>query len=653
MSRHSQWFLGAAMAALLAVPSSFAADHDCQQEQADGPKQDRSWKHVVAPSRGKEKASRDCDPAAARVQGCINVQVLGFNDFHGRLSTDQRIAGRLTGGAAVLASYLREAAKGREDSSFVVVAGDHVGATPLNSALLQDEPAIQFLNALANPFCRPSWGHDEGYAALGLLRFLPWMHWRCNVVASVGNHEFDEGKAELLRLAGGGNFAGGPFGVGPFLEEPWAGARYPMLASNVKDLSTGATVLPPWVVKQVKGVKIGFIGAVLKETPSIVVPSGVAGLEFLDEAAEANRHAAVLKSMGVKVLVLVIHQGGFQTGSSLANTPIAEIARQLDPEFDLIVAGHTHSFNNAVLPTRDGGEVLVTQAFSNSTAYAEVELLIDRRSKDVAQASAQVITTFAECPATGACELETLAAGLPDRVAVNAPDVLKIVNDANNHPNVVLVANKVVARLSGSITRTQNAARESALGNLIADAQRDAMGTEFAFMNPGGIRNDLVPDATGPVLYRQVFDVQPFGNSLVKMTLTGAQLRALLESQFSPPNNALRILQVSGLSYGWRFVSGTSGPGEILGIFKVNGDGTKTRLVDTQSYSVTVNSFIADGGDNFTVLRNGTNRVGGPVDLDALEAFLSPSISGAPIAAPALGRIVLCDAGSTLDVCTR
>jgi 5'-nucleotidase len=653
---------GIALAAMIVSAAALAKSHDCQQEHADDENvESRLWTNAAV-RRDDTRKSAACDPSSGAIRGCVRVQILGINDFHGRLNTDLRVGGRLAGGAAVLASYLRAATQGQESSTIIGIAGDHVGASPLNSALLQDEPAIQFLNLLGNRHCRSLSSaaeededeQDEGRERVSpsRLNFRRWMHPRCNLVASVGNHEFDEGKAELLRLAGGGNFPGGPFGAGPFLEDPWAGAHYPLLASNVGEVAAGRTVLPPYVVKIVKGVKIGFIGAVLKETPTIVIPSGVAGLEFLDEAAEANRYAQVLKNRGVKVLVLVIHQGGFQVGGSLAGTPIEAIASQLDPEFDVILAGHTHSFNNAVVPTASGGQVIVTQAFANGTAYADIDLLIDPKSKDVVEAQAQVITTFAECPSSGTCPPE-VAPGLPAQVAINAPDVLQLVNDANNHPNVARIANRVVGRLAGPITRATNPARESALGNLIADAQRAAMGTEFAFMNPGGIRQELIPDATGTIIYRQIFDVQPFGNSLVKMTLTGAQIRTLLESQFSPPNTALRILQVSGLTYGWRFVSGTSGPGEILGILKANADGTTTRLVDTQSYTVTVNSFIADGGDNFLVLKNGTDRLGGPVDLDALEPYLAPSISGTPISAPALGRITLCPAGSTLDVCTR
>jgi 5'-nucleotidase len=655
----STLLIGIALGAVLVAADGFAKSHNCQQEHDhDESVESRSRTHPTV-RRSHPKKSAVCDPGSGAVQGCIHVQILGINDFHGRLNTDLRVGGRLVGGAAVLASYLRAASKGQESATIIGIAGDHVGASPLNSALLQDEPAIQFLNLLGNKHCRPlsssaedEENEEEEGRPSSRLRFKRWLYPKCNLVAAVGNHEFDEGKAELLRLAGGGNFAGGPLGEGPFLADPWSGARYPILASNVRDVAAGRTVLPPHVVKVVNGVKIGFIGSVLEETPTIVLPSGVAGLQFLDEAAEANRYAQLLKQQGVQVLVLVIHQGGFQVNDSLAGTPIAAIASQLDPEFDVILAGHTHSFNNAVLPTAGGGQVVVTQAFANGTAYSDIDLLIDPRSKDVVEARAQVITTFAECPSTGTCPPE-VAPGLPAQVAVNAPDVLQLVNDANNHPNVARITNKVVGRLSGPITRTTNAARESALGNLIADAQRAAMGTEFAFMNPGGIRQDLTPDSTGTIIYRQIFDVQPFGNSLVKMTLTGAQIRTLLESQFSPPNAALRILQVSGLTYGWRFVSGTSGPGEILGILKVNADGTTARLVDTQSYTVTVNSFIADGGDNFLVLKSGTDRLGGPVDLDALEAYLAPSISGTPISASALGRITLCPAGSNLDVCTR
>ncbi len=297
--------------------------------------------------------------AAGKFAAPAKVRLLGINDFHGQLPAGRKVGSRPVGSAGVLAAWLKAAEAGDEDRTLIVHAGDQVGASPPASALLQDEPAVSFLNLLANRWCHTL---DSGEAAPGDPggddgvddAVEPWMNPRCNMVGSVGNHEFDEGRAELLRLLGGGNHP-----KGPFLEDPWRGARYPTLAANVVDAQTGRPVLPPYVVKQVDGAPIGFIGLVLKETPTIVTPTGVAGLKFLDEADTANAYVQKLKKRGVHAIVILIHQGGSQksyTGSTspaagAVTGPIVDIVKRLDDEVDVVVSGHTHQFTNALLPT--------------------------------------------------------------------------------------------------------------------------------------------------------------------------------------------------------------------------------------------------------------------------------------------------------------
>lgn len=513
-----------------------------------------------------------------------HVKLLGFNDFHGQL-TAKRVGARPAGGAAVLASYLEAAQAGLEDQTIIVHAGDAVGASPPESALLQDEPTISFLNLLANDRCT--------YAD----RLDP----RCNMVGTVGNHEFDEGIGELKRLLDGGNYASGPF-----LEDPWKGTVVPYVSSNVVDATSGKTIFPAFVVKKIGGMEIGFVGAVLRATPTIVTPTGVAGLRFLDEADSINAAVAELHKKGVHAIVVTIHQGGFQTsytGPTVATAgavtgDILPIVNRLDDDVDVVVSGHTHAFTNALLANQNGHPILVTQAFSASTAYADIDLSIDPKTKDVVAKSASIVTTWGD-------EGPGLA---PD------PRVAAVVKAASDR--VAPLVNRVIGTAATAMTRTENPAGESSLGNLIADAQRAAMGTDFGFMNPGGIRADL---AAGTVTWGAVFAIQPFGNSLVRMTLTGQQVFDLLNQQFPGclSQTTQRILKTSGIVYQWdparpvcdRIVSAS-----------VKGGAAIDR---TATYSVTVNNFMATGGDGFTVLVGGQGQVGGPIDLDALIDYVS------------------------------
>lgn len=524
-------------------------------------------------------------PTTANPESWVHFKVLGINDFHGQLSP-RVLFERPVGGAAVLASYLQAAATAAPHGALMIHAGDHVGASPPVSALLQDEPSIGFLNLLANRHCS--------------YRFK--LHPLCNLTGTLGNHEFDEGSAELLRLLEGGNH-----NDGPFQEDPWRGARYPTVSTNVVWTDSGEPLLPPSVVKRVRGLPVAIVGAVLKETPTIVTPAGVAGLSFLDEAEAINAEVGRLRRQGVEAIIVSIHQGTRQSPSSAGPTPanpvvldgaIGEIVRRLDDGVDLVVSGHAHSFTNALVKNDNGTPILVTQAFSASTAYSDIDLALDPRSRDIVYKSARILTTWAD-EGPGLTPDAEIAALVADATETVAPLVERVVGTA-----------------ATGITRATTPAGESTLGNLIADAQRAAMGTEIALMNPGGIRDDI---AAGAVTWGELFSVQPFGNDLVRMTLSGAQLVTLLNQQWAGQPFA-RIMKPSGLSYTWRendpatFADNRVDPASIL----VNG----VLLNPAASYSLTVNSFMASGGDNFSVLTQGTDRVVGPVDLDALIAHI-------------------------------
>jgi 5'-nucleotidase len=520
----------------------------------------------------------------------VRIKLLGINDFHGQLSAGRLVAGRPVGSAAVLASYLKTAAANARDGALLVHAGDHVGASPPASALLQDEPSIMFLNQLANEQCR--------YVNVSRGPWnLSYLQPRCNVVGTLGNHEFDEGVSEVIRLLDGGNHA-----KGPFLEPHWRGARFPYVSSNVVVAADGQPLLAPFSIRLVNGVPIGFIGAVLKETPTIVTPAGVAGVSFLDEATTINHYAHFLRILGVRAIVVTIHQGTFQTTYTGPTNPaanpqpgaIVDIVRNLRDDVDVVISGHTHAFSNALIANSNGTPILVTQSFSASTAYSDIDLAISRRTHDVVEKSASVVTTWAD-----------EGPGL-------TPDPAAAALTASAEQIVAPLVNRVVGTTPNDITRAENPAGESALGNLIADAQRIRTNVQFAFMNPGGIREEL---RAGEVTWGDLFVIQPFSNDLVSMDLTGAQIRTLLEQQWQGQTSP-RILKTSGLTYTWNAAAPVGSR-----IVEIR-DAGQNLLGDATVYRVTVNSFMASGGDNFVILRDGTNRVVGPVDLDALVDYI-------------------------------
>ena len=473
-----------------------------------------------------------------------------------------------------------------------------------------------FFNQLANSSCT--------YEA----RMNP----RCNMVGTLGNHEFDHGQGRLLHLLYGGHAE-----AGPFLEPAYHGAKFPYVSANVVSAQTGKPMLQPYVIKHVRyqdnrgktqTMPIAFIGAVLKDTPTVVTPTGVTGLKFLDEAVAINHYIPEIRAQGVRTIIVLIHQGGVQpnylgqtdSSKSAMTGPLADIVSRLDDEIDVVVSGHTHSFTNAILQNAHGKAILVTQAFSYSTAYADIDLQIDSKSRDVVAKSASVVIAFADqAPGTS-----------PDRTAAELV--------ARAEAKVAPIAGQLIGAITADIARIPNSAGESALGDFIADAHRAAMNTQVAFMNPGGIRADLryagphnPPLSLGAVTYNDLFTIHPFGNSLVKMDLTGQQIIDLLNQQFPPYQAAARILQVSGLTYTWN----PEGPvGDKVVSVHIGG----LPIDKNASYSVAVNSFMAAGGDRITVFNRGVNRVGGPLDIDALIAYVKSLPQ--PIA-PSLGaRIV-------------
>ena len=583
---------------------------------------------------------------AAPGKTTMDIQMLSFNDFHGNLEPPTGSSGILTtgytenaagtaavattqpvGGVAYLATKLRNLRAGHAHS-ITVAAGDLIGASPLVSAAFHDEPTIQAMNML------------------GLE------------VTSVGNHEFDEGYQELQRMQNGGCIDDGPDGLNNQNSCPdgsFAGANFQYLSANVKYEGTDQTILPPYWIKNFNGAKIGFIGMTLKETPSIVTAAGVAGLEFTDEVATANALVPVLEAQGVKAIVVLIHQGAIPASTtftaagtghtytvaspydatcakggtlSAKDSPIIPIAENLDPQIDMIVSGHTHTPYVCDIPDPDHNSRMVTSASSFGRLVTETNMTFDRRTQDIVRTSV------------------SSANMLVDRNHTPAADLTALVD----HYNTLIAPIKArpIGRITADVTKTQNGAGESALGDLIADAQVNDPSTVVngvkpvvAFMNPGGIRADLVygasasGEAPGVITFGEAFAVQPFGNLDTSMDMTGAQIYTLLEQQWpgEDPTAGARVLQVSnGFSYRWNptVVPVTTPKNPLVGHRVIPGsvmiNGTVVQNDASQTFRIVANNFLAGGGDSFPVFLSATNKVIGGQDIDAFANYL-PTVS--------------------------
>ncbi|WP_432497013.1 bifunctional metallophosphatase/5'-nucleotidase [Kineococcus gypseus] len=537
----------------------------------------------------------------------VDVQLLAINDLHGALEPPSGSGGRVqtgvnadgtaqsvdAGGTEFLASQVRQLAdaQGRQNT-ITVAAGDLIGASPLLSAAFHDEPTIEAVSALGLDY------------------------------ASVGNHEFDEGSAELLRIQDGGCHPVDGCADGT----PYAGADFQYLSANAFVTATGEPLLPPYAIESVAGVRVGFIGMTLEGTEDIVSQQGVAGLDFADEVETANRYARELRRQGVQSIVVLLHQGGQQTGPDAWDVdacngltgPIVDIAGGMDDSIDVVVSGHTHQAYNCEI---DGK--LVTSAGSNGRLVTDIDLRVDTRSGDVVRAAADNVVVTRDVP--------------------KDPAQTYLIE----HYRTALgpIAGEVVGTTAEPLLREQEvlfpgASGESALGDVIADAQLaatdDETGAVAAFMNPGGVRADL---PAGPVTYEEAFTVQPFANNLVTLDLTGAQLQCVLEQQFQVGRT---LYPSAGVSYqvdpagttaaaGADPCTGTRVPDASLTI-------AGEPVSDTASYRITVNNFLAGGGDGFSALTAGTNQVTGAIDLDAFTAYLG---AGSPVTAPALDRITV------------
>ena len=520
----------------------------------------------------------------------VQLRILAINDFHGNIATTSDAFGGV-GRADYLAANIAAARAGVENSVFVS-AGDLIGASPLISALFHDEPTIEAMNLMGLDF------------------------------NGVGNHEFDEGPAELLRMQQGGSHPEADDING----EPFQGADFQFLAANVIDDRTGNTIFPPYAVREFQGIKVAFIGLTLEGTPYIVARSGVAGLSFLDEADTVNSLVPRLQEEGIQAIVVLLHEGGFSDsgqndcGAGL-DGPVAEVAARLDQAVDLVIAGHT----NDEFICEIGGK-WVTMADNAGRLFTVIDATLSRSTGDLTVQTARNLPNSQD----GITPVPALTALIDKYDGLSAPR-----------------ANVVVGIVAADITRQQNEAGESALGDVIADAHLAATrgvnvgNAVVALTNSGGIRDNILfarsgTEADGELTYGEAFGVQPFGNSLVTMTLTGAQIDALLEQQFNDADTSYgNMLQVSaGFSYTW---DANAPVGSRVNASNIAIDGAA--IEPDGRYRVAVNSFLADGGSGFTVLEEGSERTGGEIDVDALVAYFARTGAVAPGAQDRITRL--------------
>ncbi|MFC0133833.1 bifunctional metallophosphatase/5'-nucleotidase [Massilia eurypsychrophila] len=537
-------------------------------------------------------AARAPAPAAP-----IDINLVALNDFHGHLEATKFVytsaregkentmmAGGIDNLAAALQAYRVE-----DKDLLLVGAGDLVGGTPALSSMWGDEPSIVALSMLGMKF------------------------------SSVGNHEFDQGRAELLRKQRGGCKPTLSVNACKFAPD-FSGAAFSYLAANVIDKVTGQPLLPAFAIEQVKGVKVAFIGAVLKNTPSVVLASGIAGLAFTDEADAINKALPQARAQGATAFVVLIHEGGHTTepfdqpDCTSLKGPVVGIAERLDPAIRLVISGHSHTG----FQCKAGGRT-ITQAQMGGHVLSRIKLSIDPATGSVLDVAVRNVPVKpGEYPA------DPKVAGYLARVKAQSAAALA----------------RPIARVAQrSTARKMNEAGESALGGLVADAVVEAtraQGVQVGFMNMGGLRSDFDVADNLTATFGQAQAVLPFSNTLVVMDMTGAQLRALLENQWLRASGGRSMLQVSrSFYYKWDNAR-PDGQRVVPGSIRIDG----APLDDAKTYRVVANNFLAEGGDGYPVFKQAANKVDTQIlDLDAFVGYLARNQPGsAALAAPAAPR---------------
>ncbi|MCF6138858.1 5'-nucleotidase C-terminal domain-containing protein [Pseudalkalibacillus berkeleyi] len=482
----------------------------------------------------------------------IKVQLLGLNDLHGKIDVTKKDGDVSYGRINYLATYLKER-EATNPNTLTVHAGDMVGASSPVSALLQDEPTVELMEAV---------GFDVGAA---------------------GNHEFDEGVDELLRLVNGGEH---PNGL-----DNYDGMDYPLLAANVEYKETGELLLDPYKIFEIGGTKVGFIGIVTDNAPSMVIPEGIKDIRFTDEAEAVNKYVPELQSQGVEAIVVLAHEPVDVEGDD-ATGEAADLANNINDAVDVIVAGHNHVKVNAVVDNK-----LIVQSWEYGMAFSDIDLEIDPVTNDVVSKTAEIVDVVQN----GVTPDAEVTAMLDEYLEIVGPKLNEVVGEAA----IALEGGYAEKGLVG----------DNALGNLIAEGMRTEMDADFALMNGGGIRDDL--DA-GEITWGELYNIQPFGNTLVKIELTGDDLRNVLNTQFHPTYGP--DLSIGGFRYTWNEETN-----EVVSLYLPDG----SEMDPGATYTVVVNSYMyPHGTDRYRLDELGENPVQGPIDLDGtinyIERFAEP-----------------------------
>lgn len=511
--------------------------------------------------------------------GLVTLQLLGVNDLHGHLepsAPEQQRDGELvrTGGAAWLAAHLDRAERSRPGRTIRVHAGDMVGASPLVSSRAHDEPTVKAMN---------------------LMRFD---------VGTLGNHEFDEGGAEALRLVRGGRRNGAetakPDTAGSAVntsDPAFAGAAFPYLAANTVD-RRGRGVLPPYTIVERAGVRVGFIGVTTESSPDFLLERHASAQRFTDVSATVDRYARELRRRGVEAIVVLAHAGGTErAGSGTARGEIIDETRQMTDAVDVVVAGHSHSVLDTRVRNRSGrGTKLVVEASSYGEAYDRIELTVDRASGDVVAKAAEVPRTWHDRvdPHRGVAAL----------VAAYARSASAVAGQLHGR------AGQDFGRGGAGDSGTSD------LGRLVADGQRALAGADLAFVDPVAVRGSL---AAGPLTYAELFEISPADHPLVRTHMRGADVKRLLEEQFSDAETIR--LHASGLSY----QTDRSAPAgrRVTGIELADG----RPLEPEQTYTVAASELLATG-ERFSTFRGqsrAAQRVGTEVEALVAEVERRPA----------------------------
>lgn len=505
----------------------------------------------------------------------IKLKLLAFSDFHGQLSSGLHLNKRPVGGAPVFASYLKEASRSDYDATFIISAGDLVGASCPTSSFLHDEPTIQFMNLLES---------EIGSVCENL-----------SLIAMPGNHEFDNGLNEMLRLVNGGNHE-----TGPFIENPYSGLSGEYICSNIIDSKCNKTLFKPYTIKCLNNLNIAFIGATIKDTPNLSSLNNFENIEFKNEIETINHYVPQIKKEGADIIIAMIHDGINQneySGPTKENLKVEEKSdfykslQLLDDNIEVVVTGHKHTFTNMYIEKPNAKKILITQAHSHGKAYANIDIFVNPIDKKIIKKEAQIIPTYSdECPIQISEDVESLT------------------KNVESFTGTMLLNH--ICNLEDDCLLFSNYSGESILASVITDSQRFELNSDIAITNLDSIRDDLL---AGEVTLKDIYKSLPFNNELVKLTLTGEQIFHILNNQWD--NNNQSFLQVSGLRYSW--IDKECGTRQIAEIKHGN------ESLDFKSeYTVVMNEFLADGGDQIIKRSFGKYVFSGVTDSIALTNHL-------------------------------